>query len=105
LTSIAALHLGCEVISVDKSPVTTLLAENLSTYRDCASSVDLPPCLFNVIEADWMNTASAALIIQAALKGRTPELLICSDCLYQSASVAPLVDLINTVKAFSLSKA
>ena len=91
-------------MAVDKAPVTSLLAENLTAYRSHATSIGLPCCLPEVLEADWMNLVSATETIRAALKGRYPELLICSDCLYQSASVVPLVDLINAVSIYSPGK-
>ena len=79
---------GYSTIAIDKGTEAPLLKKNISSIIGRGS--------VEVMELDWYE-ASAAADILARLNGQIPDLVICSDCVYQHTTVTPLMKLLNTV--------
>jgi hypothetical protein len=91
LTAITFAELGNSVVATDKASVLPVLSDNLRPYP----SVE-------VVAFDWFefhstvsssssSSSSSSTSLPAALLGRGFDVVVLCDCLYSSASVAPLV--------------
>ncbi len=95
LTSISLAARCCDVFAVDKKTVTQLLRSNTTAYLNsnisntCRGSI-------SVSDVDWYSEMASQDVLRTLCESR-PDIIICSDCLYQSTSVAPLKKLINEV--------
>lgn len=91
LTSIALAMCGYDVIAADKAVVVPLLQRNadacLSAYAGTGS--------IEVISMDW--SASDAMETLSRHLSRPIDLVVCSDCVYQLASVDPLLNILEQV--------
>ena len=81
----------------------SLLSENLSTARRLlAAHAGQRPwgggggVEAELLEMDWFSVGAISMLL-ARLDGRVPDLVVCSDCLYQSATVIPLMNIISKV--------
>jgi hypothetical protein len=100
---------GYNTIAIDKGTVTPLLSANMYTYERLVSVAEASHStderLLNhthassiqVMELDWYAPTAAADIIRK-LNGRIPDLIVCSDCVYQQTSVSPLMSILNAVR-------
>jgi hypothetical protein len=90
LTSLALHRKGFNVIATDKNLLLPLLTKNVSEYLKV-----LPDCLtqLDIVEFEWGKLLSAA--DSPSLIG--PDFIVCSDCLYSSASIEPLIETLEFV--------
>lgn len=111
----ALMMCGYDTIAIDKTAVTPLLSANLASFkrhlriteaRSCDSSLALDyfgmrlgSSIGNteVIELDWCEDSAAADILRK-LDGVRPDLIVCSDCVYQQTAVTPLINLLTKVR-------
>jgi hypothetical protein len=82
---------GYDVIAVDKALVVPLLRQNvdaaLSSYASHGS--------IDVVSVDW--SSDDAMEALSKHLSRPLDLVVCSDCVYQLASVEPLLTIIEQV--------
>ncbi len=100
---LAALALHCagfEVVATDKSVTLELLRSNVDSWLRLCGEERVPP--ISVQELDWLSagaaTSASEVEWQNLLGGRVPDLLVCSDCVYSSASVEPLLAVLEQVR-------
>ena len=127
LTAMALLCAGYDVVATDKGCLLPLLSDNLTRFEAAkrshsSTSIAEFGTLTGVLEMDWTSLqsqtrkqsqgscsegrleggqkGSASDIADRLLSlchGRNPDLVVCSDCLYSSASVEPLLDVLEMV--------
>jgi hypothetical protein len=86
--------MGFNVIATDKhSIVSTILGDNIATYL--ATSSQGTDHTIEQVVLDWEADAANQ---DNLLVGKSFDLILCSDCLYNSMSVHPLLEIIETVK-------
>lgn len=112
LTSMALALAGYDVIATDKACLLPLLEMNLAAFRSeaCSHSVELG--IVKVAQLEWTKRDSGSggaaeeresgrgsedvRRVRELCSGR-PNLVVCSDCLYSSASVEPLLEVLEQV--------
>lgn len=123
LTSMALWSKGFHVISSDVLTILPILKENIDLFTG-SSDKDMHNPRMSVVPFHWSSDAvsqmkSEVLCMRSDLATSTQssttedgatavvdkadrevDLIVCSDCLYASFSVAPLVDAINEVCIF-----
>lgn len=94
-------------MAVDKSDVLPLLRENLNRYYEMKSNMHLTTSgvlestlgdglEVSASEIDWYSRSAKESILEA-LAGNAPDVVVCSDCVYQGTSVRPLLEILLEV--------
>lgn len=96
LTSIATALCGYDVIAADKSAVVPLLKRNI----DASAPNFLKNGGVDVINIDWSAHNAVGTLSQHLT--RPLDLVVCSDCVYQLASVDPLLNILEKVKILDM---
>lgn len=110
LAAMALVCAGYDTIATDKACVMELLTENLNNFQSAlrlrTKGDSTPPgSVKGILELDWnLQEVSNAECLVGTIKGLLdychglyPDLVVCSDCLYSSASVTPLLDVLDQV--------
>jgi hypothetical protein len=96
LTSVALNCAGYSVLATDKCLVLDLLQSNIDEWRthrnDFSIKVSTPEIV--VQELDWSIEYDAQPL---KMHGRLPDLIVCSDCVYSTSSVLPLLNMLEKV--------
>lgn len=110
LISATLLSKGYRVVATDKASVLDLLQTNTDNWL--RASNDASRDRVRLVELDWATVGSTGdgmentLNAMAALGGGLdaagagrpcPDLVVCSDCLYSSAAIAPLLNVLEAV--------
>lgn len=101
LTSIVAHQLGYTVVATDRSSIVDgLLGDNFRQYLDTAADREASQsnrlqCLSLDWEAMFAGASTADWFDQ--LGDKSISCVLCSDCLYSSPAVQPLLSLLDTV--------
>ena len=121
LAAMALVCAGYDTIATDKACVMDLLTENLNSFQTALRQYTVRSdgvtamkgesqrsfgSLTGILELDWnrqevVDSACVAGTIKGLMDhchGEYPDLVICSDCLYSSASVTPLLDVLDQVR-------
>lgn len=87
-----ALHAaGFQVTTTDKVSLLSILQNNISNYLQASTiSADEATNTIAVQALDWENEATFLPI--------RPSIIVCSDCLYNSATVVPLLNVLEKVR-------
>ncbi len=94
LTSIALNRRNIDVFASDKFSVLPLLTENIDCYRNQIVLGEKSASI-EIVEFDWATVITSAAIPQ---EWKLCDLIICSDCLYNSSSIEPLLQSIEAVR-------
>jgi hypothetical protein len=84
---------GYDVIATDKAIILDLLKENVGIFSDKFQSSIKGKII--VKQLDWVQVDNE--VTESVLSGVYPDLILCSDCLYSSASVMPLLSVLEKV--------
>lgn len=112
LAAMALVCAGYDTIATDKACVMGLLTENLNNFQAAVRQHTKSDSLATgsvkgILELDWnlQEEVSDAACLAGTIKGlldhchgEYPDLVVCSDCLYSSASVTPLLDVLDQVR-------
>lgn len=81
--------MGLNVIATDKDNMIAVLQKNVAEYLAVAGSNSSNS--IDVIPYDWdISSKSSAVLPQA-------DIIVCSDCLYNSSSIEPLLEVLEKV--------
>eukprot|EP01038_Epipyxis_sp_PR26KG_P005780 gene5780-7978_t len=112
LASIVLSSLNYHVISTDKENVMSILKSNIDRYMLSRSGIDHDTSLNPIITAefDWFkmneensdftNSNNRSQLMNKYIPNldeKYPDLIICSDCLYNSSSIFPLIDVLDLI--------
>lgn len=95
LTAMSLMMQGYDVIATDRPQSLDIMTDNISRFRTdyYASDAyrDVAACLpdAHLIDFDWTDVNRPHKLLEV-IGGRVVQLIVCSDCLYSSASVEPL---------------
>lgn len=100
LLSMAALIKNMDVIATDKENLTKILEINLKNFIntnnfDITSSYRVEVLDWTAFSENNIDNNQKNEIKQRILGNRVPDFIICSDCLYSTAAVKPLLETIN----------
>jgi hypothetical protein len=89
LTSMALHAAGFQVTTTDKVSLLSILQQNISNYLHASGSVEETNTIA-VKPLDWDN--------ESTFLPMHPSIIVCSDCLYNSATVTPLLNVLEKVR-------
>jgi hypothetical protein len=101
LTSVALDCAGYDVLATDKRVVLDLLRLNVCEWQKRKLSQS------NIIveEFDWFSSGSVDYVsLMEFPRPRFPDLIVCSDCIYSSSSVLPLLSVLEKVPCFDFNE-
>ncbi len=98
LTAMALHRRNFSVIATDKKIMLGLLSKNIGSY---ISNVNSRETNIEVFHFEWDKLSEEANV-SIPISMQDPDLVVCSDCLYDSNSVAPLIQTIELVYLFSI---
>lgn len=84
-------YLGYNVIATDKASVIPLLQRNVDQFKGSSGSI-------LVSKFDWGDSYNKDNDSLLLIEGKSPDVIVCSDCLYSAASVEPLLETLVKVK-------
>ena len=75
-----------------------MLRENVGRFVSKWNEQTPSQCLqpIEVLELDWSSNGFGREILSKML-GKTPDIIVCSDCVYQSEAVLPLLEILKQV--------
>ncbi len=98
LTAMALHRRNYSVIATDKKSILGLLSKNIESY---ISNVNSAETNIEVFHFEWDKLCEEEHV-SISISMQDPDLVVCSDCLYDSNSVAPLIQTIELVYFFSI---
>lgn len=89
LTSITLHQIGFKVIATDNARVLPLLQQNINQYLSSLLDDEINPNSMIIKELDWTQANFSEELF--------PDFIVCSDCIYDSLSVDPLINILLKV--------